>query len=85
MGQRAPCRIDGRLDALSSQAATETDQTAGIIPGVPWRVKAVEILPGYRLAVVFQYGTTGVVDLSALTTAPDCGVYKALRDPAAFE
>jgi hypothetical protein len=48
-------------------------------------VKAVEILPGYRLAVVFQYGTTGVVDLSALTTAPDCGVYKALRDPAAFE
>jgi len=70
---------------MSSQAATEADQTIGVIPAAPWRVKDLAVLPGYRLAVTFQDGTSGIVDLSALTAARECGIYTALKDPSFFE
>ena len=69
---------------MSSQAIAEADQATGVIPAAPWRVKSLAVLPGYRLAVTFQDGTSGIADLSAVTTAPECGIYKALRDPAVF-
>jgi Protein of unknown function (DUF2442) len=69
---------------MPSQAAAEADQTLGIAPAAPWRVKALAILPGYRLAVTFQDGTSGIVDLSALTSAQECGIYEALKEPAIF-
>jgi hypothetical protein len=47
-------------------------------------VKALAVMPGYRLAVTFQDGTSGTADLSALTTAHDCGIYEALKDPTVF-
>lgn len=67
------------------QAATETDQATGVTPAAPWRVKAISVLPGYRLAVTFQDGTDGIADLSAVTTARECGIYQALKDIACFE
>ncbi len=42
------------------------------------------MLPGDRLAVIFQDDTSGVADLSAITTAQDCGLYEALKDQAVF-
>jgi hypothetical protein len=48
-------------------------------------VKALAVLAHYRLAVTFQDGTSGIADLSALTTTPECGVYEALKDPMVFE
>ncbi len=38
----------------------------------------------YRLAVTFQDGVSGVVDLSGLTSALDLGVFAPLKDQAYF-
>lgn len=70
---------------MSIQANAEADQTTGVIPAAPWRVKAMTVLPDYRLAVTFQDGTGGIVDLSSVLTARECGVYEALKDEAFFE
>lgn len=69
---------------MPSQAVAETDQTTGVSPAAPWRVKALAVLPDYRLAVTFQDGTGGIADLSALTTATGCGIYEALKDLTVF-
>jgi hypothetical protein len=69
---------------MSNQAVAEADQATGVIPAAPWRVKALSVLPDYRLAVSFQDGTSGIVDFSALATATDCGVYEALKDQTVF-
>lgn len=42
-------------------------------------------MPGYRLAVTFQDGTTGIADLSTLLTASECGIFAELKDPAFFD
>lgn len=55
-----------------------------LIPAAPWRVKALSVLPDYRLAVTFQDGTNGIVDFSAVLTAKDCGIFDALKDKAIF-
>jgi hypothetical protein len=70
---------------MPSQTAAEKDSTAGVTPSAPWRVKAVSVLPDYRLAVTFNDDTSGIVDLSAVTTAKDAGIYAVLADPAVFE
>ena len=55
-----------------------------IAPRSPWRVTAVEILPGFRLRVVFADGVSGFVDMSRLVHSPRAGVFAALGDPGAF-
>lgn len=69
---------------MSSQAITETHQAAGIIPAAPWRLRALSVLPEWQLAVTFNDGSSGIVDLSVLIHGPDAGVFEALRDPAFF-
>ena len=69
---------------MPSQAVAEADRTPGVTASAPWRVKAVSVLSGYRLAVTFQDGTKGVADLSALASDRDRGIYNALRDTAYF-
>jgi len=56
-----------------------------VIPTAPWRVKRLSILPEYRLAVTFQDGTSGIVDLSGVTAAHDRGIYEPLEDPSYFK
>ncbi|TXG87789.1 MAG: DUF2442 domain-containing protein [Thermomicrobiales bacterium] len=51
---------------------------------MPWRVAAVEALPGFRLQVRFVDGTEGTVDLTAMIQSPDAGVFAALIDPSLF-
>ena len=70
---------------MSIQTTPETDQAAGVIPAAPWRVKAMSILPDYRLAVTFQDGTNGIVDFSSVLTARECGIFEARRDKACFD
>ena len=55
-----------------------------IAPRSPWRVTAVEVLPGFRLRVVFADGIGGLVDMSRLVDSPRAGVFAALADPEAF-
>ncbi len=69
---------------MSSQAVTQTNQTTGVIPAAPWRVRALSVLPHWQLTVTFNDGLNGTVDLSALVQSSDAGVFEALRDPAFF-
>lgn len=47
-------------------------------------VRAVEVLPGYRLALRFHDGTSGVVDLTPLLFEHADGFFAELRDPRRF-
>lgn len=84
MGYRAASRADGELDAMSIEAATQTHPTAGVVPAASWRIRALTVLPNYRLALTFNDGTHGIVDLSALQTTQDCGMYEPLKDRSLF-
>ena len=55
-----------------------------IAPRSPWRVTAVEALPGFRLRVAFADGLTGMVDMSGLIHSTKAGVFAALADPSLF-
>lgn len=70
---------------MSIQTTPETDQAAGVIPAAPWRIKALSVLPDYRLAVTFMDGTNGIVDFSAVLTGKECGIFEALKDKAFFD
>jgi len=69
---------------MPSQAITETYQAAGVIPAAPWRLSALSVLPEWQLAVTFNDGLNGIVDVSVLVHGSDAGVFEALRDPAFF-
>ncbi|MFZ5474543.1 MAG: DUF2442 domain-containing protein [Pseudomonadota bacterium] len=43
------------------------------------------VLPGYRLAVTFQDGLSGIVDMAGLVNAKNAGIYAELADPTRFE
>lgn len=70
---------------MSEQATAAHDSAAGVIPAAPWRIKAISVLPGLRLAVTFNDGREGVVDFSAVKTSTAPGIYAALREPGYFE
>ena len=70
---------------MSIQTTPEADQAAGVTPAAPWRVKAMSILPDYRLEVTFQDGTNGIVDFSSVLTAQECGIFDPLKDMACFD
>lgn len=59
--------------------------TPAVRPTAPWRVREVTALPDDRLFVRFIDGLTGIVDLSALISSPQAGVFARLRDHALFE
>ena len=70
---------------MSIQTTPEADQAAGVIPAAPWRIKALSVLPGYRLAVTFMDGTNGIVGFPAVLTAMECGIFVALKGKAFFD
>lgn len=55
-----------------------------IVATPPEDVRDVIPLPGYRLAVRFYDGVSGIVDMSARLRNRSIGVFAALRDPAVF-
>ena len=61
-----------------------TALAAEVAPRSPWRVTAVEALPGFRLRVAFADGLSGTVDMSRLVHSPKAGVFAALADPTLF-
>ena len=73
---------------MRTEPTTDKDPSASLIsevaPRSPWRVTAVEALPGFRLRVAFADGLTGTVDLSRLVRSPKAGVFAALADPSLF-
>ncbi len=73
---------------MRTQSAAPQDSSLGVTPPIqprmPWRVAAVEALPGFRLRVRFVDGTEGVVDLTDLIHSPGAGVFAPLADSALF-
>jgi hypothetical protein len=73
---------------MHAQATAQEDRTPSvtpaILPSMPWRVREVAALEGYRLSVTFVDGTTGTVDMSALIASPKAGVFAPLRDVGLF-
>lgn len=69
---------------MSSKAITETYRATGVIPAAPWRLRELSILPEWQLAVIFNDGSSGIVDVSALVNGQNAGIFGALRDPSFF-
>jgi len=69
---------------MSTKTTTQTHSALGIIPAAPWRVASVKPLSHYRLALVFQDGLKGMVDLSHLAQSADAGIYASLKDKKIF-
>ena len=73
---------------MPTEPATRSDSstalTEEIAPRSPWRVTAVEALPGFKLKVAFADGLTGMIDMSGLVHSPKAGVFAALADPSLF-
>jgi hypothetical protein len=44
----------------------------------------VTVLPDYLLAVTFNDGRQGIVDMSAVRTSRNCGMYATLKDHETF-
>ncbi|WP_084386502.1 DUF2442 domain-containing protein [Castellaniella caeni] len=73
---------------MSEQSATQEDSSLLVSLPIrlrqPWRVEAVQALPGFRLWVRFLDGTEGIVSLAAKVHSPGAGVFSVLADPAVF-
>jgi hypothetical protein len=73
---------------MRTESTTDKDPsaflTAEAAPRSPWRVTAVEALPGFRLRVTFADGLTGTVDMSRMVHSKEAGVFAALADPSLF-
>ena len=70
---------------MSIETAPQEHRTTGVIPAAPWWVRAVNVLPGYRLAVTFNDGTSGTVDMSALVNSENAGIYATLKSAEVFQ
>lgn len=66
------------------QAITKINNAFGLTQVFPWLLGTFTVLPEWQLAVTFNDGVSGIVDISALVSGPDAGVFSALRDPSFF-
>ena len=69
---------------MSVETIAEADRAPGVIPAAPWRVRAISVQRGHRLAVTFVDGSSGIADLSSLVRSKDAGIFAPLSDPAVF-
>ncbi|MEF8714262.1 MAG: DUF2442 domain-containing protein [Accumulibacter sp.] len=69
---------------MPNKTTDQEDTAAGVIPAAPWRIRAVTVLPDYRLAVRFRDGRNGIVDCSSIKKSSNPGIYGPLRDPDFF-
>ena len=67
------------------ETVTQENITAGLKATAAWRVRAVNVLPDYRLSITCNDGTNGIVDMSALVNSPDAGMYAELKDKELFQ
>jgi hypothetical protein len=69
---------------MRDQSTAIADRPSAVVCNHPDDVAEVLAQPGYRLHVSFFDGTNGLVDLSALISSPNAGVFSALRDETLF-
>lgn len=67
------------------EATTQEHRPAGVTPAAPWRVHAVNVLPGYRISITCNDGLSGIVDMSVLVNSPNAGIFAALKSTELFQ
>jgi hypothetical protein len=85
MGGATSYRVDGGLEAMPIETATQEHCSTGVITAAPWRVRTINVLPGYRLSITCNDGTSGVVDMSVLVNSSNAGIYAALKSTELFQ
>ena len=70
---------------MSIETATQENIAVGLKAAAAWRVRAVSVLPGYKLSITCNDGTNGIVDMSALVNSIDAGIYAELKDAQLFQ
>ncbi len=65
---------------MPNEAIAKEDPAAGVIPAAPWRIQALSVLGGHRLAITFRDGTQGIADFSKVRTSSNPGIYAPLVD-----
>ncbi len=70
---------------MSIETATQENIAVGLKASAAWRVRAVSVLPGYKLSITCNDGTNGIVDMSALVNSADSGMYAELKNQALFQ
>lgn len=66
------------------ETAAQEHRSAGVTAAAPWRVRVVNVLPGYRLAITCNDGSSGIVDMSALVNSSNAGIFAALKSTELF-
>jgi len=66
---------------MPSQTTTQENSAAGVTPSAPWRIRAVSVLPDYKLAVTFCDGRNGIIDCASILTSTNPGIYVPLATP----
>ncbi|MDO8438384.1 MAG: hypothetical protein Q7S69_09585 [Nitrosomonadaceae bacterium] len=66
------------------KTVTQEYRPAGVTAAAPWRVRAVNVQPGCRLSITCNDDTSGIVDMSALISSADAGIFTALKDAQLF-
>jgi len=67
------------------ETVTQEHRSVGVTAAAPWRIRAANVLPDYRLSVTCNDGTSGIVDMSALVNSTDAGIFAALKDAQLFQ
>ena len=70
---------------MPSETVAQENIAAGLMAVAAWRVRAVTVLPDYRLSITCNDGTNGIVDMSALVKSANAGIYAALEDSQLFQ
>ena len=70
---------------MPSETVAQENIAAGLMAVAAWRVRAVTVLPDYRLSITCNDGTNGIVDMSALVKSANAGIYAALKDAQLFQ
>jgi hypothetical protein len=85
MGIRTSSTAVRGLVIMPKKSTIEKNISPEIICAAPWRLAKVKPLGKYRLAVEFNDGTCGLVDMEGLIMSKKAGVFAILRDPNQFD
>lgn len=69
---------------MPSQTTIQENSAAGVTPSTAWRIRAVSVLPDYRLAVTFCDSRNGIIDCASILTSTNPGIYAPLAAPDFF-
>lgn len=78
--------LDPGYLAFALRAQRDSGMTLSrVTPTSAWRVMSVHLLDDYRLKVIFNDGTEGIVNMHGLIFGANPGLFSALRDENVFK